>query len=265
MSSTRSVKSPGVWAADATTTIPGSPLSGVAYRRTSVVSADAREGWPFDTLVDSAEFNELLYRYATLIDIMDRQGVLGWSDQVDYTTTALVFGSDGVLYKSLLASGPTTTARDPISNPTYWSAFNIAAASETVAGVLEIATAAEAQAFTANKAIDGAKLASAFQGSNQSKAANGYQKLPGGVIVQWGGSRPGDISGTDSGNITFPIAFPTACRRVIIGSYGEPPNVGQGLCALYGAPTTTSFGYTRTEINGNATPGAGFDWVAFGE
>lgn len=139
------------------------------------------------------------------------------------------------------------------------------AASETVAGVLEIATAAEAQAFTANKAIDGAKLSSAFQGSNQSKAANGYQKLPGGVIVQWGGTRPGDISGTDSGNITFPIAFPTACRRVIIGSYGEPPNVGQGLCALYGAPTTTSFGYTRTEINGNATPGAGFDWVAFGE
>lgn len=127
MSSTRSVKSPGVWAADATTTIPGSPLSGVAYRRTSVVTADAREGWPFDTLVDSAEFNELLYRYTSLTDIMDRQGVLGWSDQVDYAVPAIVFGSDGVLYKSLGTSGPTTTTRDPISNPTYWSPVDQAA------------------------------------------------------------------------------------------------------------------------------------------
>lgn len=129
MSSTRSVKSPGVWAADATTTIPGSPLSGVAYRRTSVVTADARGGWPFDTLVDSAEFNELLYRYTSLTDIMDRQGVLGWSDQVDYAVPAIVFGSDGVLYKSLGTSGPTTTARDPISNPAYWSPIGASFAS----------------------------------------------------------------------------------------------------------------------------------------
>lgn len=124
MSSTRSIKSPGPWAADASTTIPGSPLSGVPYRRTTVTGTDAREGWPFDSLVDSAEFNELLYRYTTLVDIMDKQGVLGWSDQVDYVVPAVAFGSDGVLYKAVAASGPTTTARDPISNPAYWQALS---------------------------------------------------------------------------------------------------------------------------------------------
>jgi len=238
MSSTRSVKSPGPWAADATTTIPGSPLSGVPYRRTSVVTADAREGWPFDTLVDSAEFNELLYRYTTLVDIMDRQGVLGWSDQVDYAVPAIAFGSDGLLYKALLASGPTTTARDPISNPTYWTPV-ASAASETVAGLLEIATAAEAQAFTANKAIDGAKLASAFQGANQSTSASGYQKLPGGIIVQWGTG-----SGTLGASVTFPIAFPTACRAVV-GS-------DQAGFQIFGYTSRTASGFTL-QTNGGGT------------
>lgn len=85
-------------------------------------------------------------------------------------------------------------------------------ASETVAGLLEIATAAEAQAFTENKAIDGAKLAAALKGANQSLAASGYQKLPGGLIVQWGLS--GGIPSNGNLSVTFPIAFPTACLNV---------------------------------------------------
>ncbi len=41
-----------------------------------------------------------------------------------------------------------------------------------------------------------------------SKASPGYQKLPGGLIIQWGA-----ISSTSAGAdavITFPVAFPTA-------------------------------------------------------
>lgn len=79
-------------------------------------------------------------------------------------------------------------------------------ASESVKGILEIATAAEAQAFTANKAIDGAKLAAALQGANQYLAVNGYQKLPGGLIIQW---QNVNTTGNGSSLQSFPIAFPS--------------------------------------------------------
>lgn len=51
-----------------------------------------------------------------------------------------------------------------------------------------------------------------FTGSNQSKATNGYQKLPGGLIMQWG--TYSGHSGWSSVNVTFPIAFPTATVNV---------------------------------------------------
>lgn len=41
------------------------------------------------------------------------------------------------------------------------------------------------------------------------EAASGYQKLPGGLIIQWGEFAAG-------ANITFPLAFPTACLHCIM-------------------------------------------------
>lgn len=54
---------------------------------------------------------------------------------------------------------------------------------------------------------------SAFTGSNQSKTTNGYQKLPGGLIIQWG-------LGNSESTVTFPIAFPNACLNVTLGGKG---------------------------------------------
>lgn len=45
-----------------------------------------------------------------------------------------------------------------------------------------------------------------------SLAVNGYQRLPSGVIIQWGIF---DITTTPQA-FTFPIAFPTACRAVLL-------------------------------------------------
>jgi len=82
-----------------------------------------------------------------------------------------------------------------------------AAASETVAGLIEIATNAEAQAFTANKAIDGAKLDTAYKAGNQSLTAKGFQRLPGGLIIQWGNET---LATNVTTVYTLPIAFPNA-------------------------------------------------------
>lgn len=123
MSSTRSVKSPGIFANDALTTIPPVPVTGVSYRDAVNGTANIEDGWPYGERVNSAEYNQIMYQLSTLLEILDKQGILGWTDQVDYAVPAYVVGSDGRIYQALQASGPATTAQDPISAPTYWRPY----------------------------------------------------------------------------------------------------------------------------------------------
>lgn len=97
----------------------------------------------------------------------------------------------------------------------------------------------------------------------RSYGANGYQKLPGGLIVQWGKIPPAAVaSGTAIDNtITFPIAFPNAV-----------------LCA-FAAPFTTvslsflsatTFGWTLTGMHVaqgssfSSSQQVGATWLAIG-
>lgn len=83
-------------------------------------------------------------------------------------------------------------------------------ASDTVKGKIEIATAAEAQTYASSTlAITPSTLNQALKGSNQSLSANGYQRLPGGLILQWGST--GSIAWGTQVFVNFPIAFPSAC------------------------------------------------------
>lgn len=76
------------------------------------------------------------------------------------------------------------------------SGLPAASDAETAAGVLT------------TKAVTPASLMSLFTGTNRSLATNGYIKLPGGLIIQWGTS--GSIASAGSLAITLPVAFPTA-------------------------------------------------------
>lgn len=63
--------------------------------------------------------------------------------------------------------------------------------------------------------LSGLVPTTAFTGGNQSKTTNGYQKLPGGLIVQWGEHTGSVGTGVlNSTAVTLPIAFPTACLNV---------------------------------------------------
>lgn len=79
------------------------------------------------------------------------------------------------------------------------------------------ATDAEATALAATKkAISPAQLGTMF---GRSHAAAGYQKLPGGLILQWGtyaeNGLPLQAGGNTTRNLTFPIAFPTQTFQVV--------------------------------------------------
>lgn len=79
-------------------------------------------------------------------------------------------------------------------------------------------------------------LNSAFTSSNQSLGLNGYQKMPGGLILQWGRH-------TNSSNaevVSFPIAFPSACLNVQVTAMSGNTSSSDNVQAYnYGAGSFT--------------------------
>ncbi|MFJ3261274.1 phage tail protein [Pseudomonas sp. NPDC086581] len=90
------------------------------------------------------------------------------------------------------------------------------------------------------------------------KTAAGYQKLPSGLIIQWGGF----ISGADGiSNVAWPIPFPSGVGAVTaVGRW-----VATGLPVYVGINNRTNTGGVFFCVDKSGTPGAmGFDWMAIG-
>lgn len=90
-----------------------------------------------------------------------------------------------------------------------------------------------------------------FTGSNQSLTTSGYQKLPGGLIIQWGRT----LDAGTSTSVTFPIAFPTAAVSVTANTNATSANF---QAIVISNLTTTGF----TAIWDSASPA--FYWIAIG-
>lgn len=72
-----------------------------------------------------------------------------------------------------------------------------------VDGKTAVASTAQAQAQSSNTVLISAlKLAESLQGGNQNLATNGYQKFPGGLIVQWG------LVAATLADTAYPVTFP---------------------------------------------------------
>ena len=109
---------------------PASPNVGTPYRNTNLNKTTAGNGWPFATVVDSADFNELMYRITTVLDAIEVQGILFWSAATDYVTGSIVRQTDGStekFFEALQASGPNSGGeQEPINNiGTYWKEASI--------------------------------------------------------------------------------------------------------------------------------------------
>ena len=120
------------------------------------------------------------------------------------------------------------------------------AASTTVRGTARFATTTEADAGT----LDTVAVTPASLGiATRSLAATGYQRLPGGLILQWGtgtSNAGGDLA------ITFPLAFPTALL------FAGGTHIGtEGVSVLIVAGTLSATGVTLRQRN---TANAGQAW-----
>ena len=165
--------------------------------------------------------NWLQNRQDQMLAHINQRGIPAWDGLTNYEAGGLSYvqGSDGKVYKSVAASGPSSVVSNPTTDvtDTYWTvAFaSTAQATETVQGVVELATGAEVlagldalRALTPANAVDGLLGASSL-------AASGYATLPikvAGVrqnlIIQWGNATVPISAG--SVTVTLPLTFPNA-------------------------------------------------------
>jgi hypothetical protein len=96
-----------------------------------------------------------------------------------------------------------------------------------------------------------------FTEFDKSLATDGYQKLPGGLIIQWGTT--GVIAGPGTATITFPIVFTTSCFNVQITIKDESGDTSSTGIVAARSVTTTGF-----ILRNGDDPNMIFNWLAIG-
>ena len=199
-----------------------------------------------------------------------------WDSATAYTHPSAVI-YNGVFYISLQDS----TGKDPTTETTYWAVVKdqnnvIHKNGSGMPNELSVANAGNtfkvADAVNADEALSRQQLVTStpLAGSNvdlirglpadftSSKTTNGYQKLPSGLIIQWG-----NVSKTTAPlTVNFNISFPNKCTSVIATSNY---NVDTGYSVVIDTtspPTTTQF----VLVDSNKLSGGGYNvyWVAIG-
>ena len=92
-------------------------------------------------------------------------------------------------------------------------------------------------------------------GFDVSAAASGYQKLPGGLIVQWGSAVAAITTGS---TVTFPIVFPTAIFVVLAVAVSTSAQI-----ITHSAPTTSNFFMNGWNVSGTSASVTG-RYIAIG-
>jgi hypothetical protein len=90
-----------------------------------------------------------------------------------------------------------------------------------------------------------------------SLSSPGYQKLPGGMIMQWGVN---NSAGNPGANVTFPIAFPNACLN--IQATADDPTSLNHIDVPGGSITSSGFNLVNSGPDTGRTDGA--SWFAIG-
>lgn len=176
-------------------------------------------------------FNYIDNKQDQAIAHINQHGIAVWDSVTEYQAgKSFVQGSNGNIYKSLT----TNTNVNPVSDGgTNWQiAFG------------------------------------SFADFANNKADNGYQKLPNGLIIQWGSGTT--VTGNGD-SVSYPIAFPTAARQVVV-TEGSPAGwLSPPSPTIYGGRIsgTTTFLVSGVRIlTGTNVPayqaGISYRWIAIG-
>lgn len=93
---------------------------------------------------------------------------------------------------------------------------------QTVAGVKTFSSSPLVpNATTSQQAAAFGQIAAAFTGSNVSLSGNGYQKLPSGLIIQWG-----SITIATGGSVLIPVSLPITFPHTQFQTFGTSQSAG---------------------------------------
>lgn len=232
MANTRDFISLGIWADDADTVIPPSPIPGTPYRNEGVTPGQNEAGLGYQNEADSADFNQKMYIISSFTDTINTHGIPGWSDQVSYDMPAVVWASNGEFYFAL---GPSL-GQDPISSPSDW---------QLVAGMGELNNETPGSEGTRLVGHTGFTLASFLPFARCRVDGTGAlsQNFNFATAVRNG---LGDFS------VTFTNAQPSADYQISL----NPSNLGVSVMPHVANPytqSTTGFSYNVWEADANAT------------
>ena len=87
---------------------------------------------------------------------------------------------------------------------------------------------------------------------------SGYQKLPSGLIIQWGSLSTSNTNGT----VTFPTAFPNACFSVVVHDYSSA--VSDNSIVRLNLPTNTQVSWFGQTYTGSSIFPSAWTWIAIG-
>ena len=192
------------------------------------------EGWQLGEQPPHEYMNWLQNTFGSKLNHILKNGVASWNNTTQYLASSSVQHNGNVwLCKT------TNTNSEPTDVNANWKRIiTVESLTTVLAGYVALTD---------------------FTGTNQSKATDGYQKFPGGLIIQWGlGNTPGQ--GVTS-TTTYPVSFTT--RVVYLGS---------GIEGLTATPSALPFVFTFSNRNlssfqvktGYTGSNLSFFWLAIG-
>ena len=122
MGTTRTFKSLGRIAEDAQATAPGGDRTiGTAYRNVEFSAFRQKAGKGFNNKPFSENVNQQINNLSKFTDLSDRQGVIGWKNDITYNVPALVLATDGKLYQALRDNlNNVDPVDDDQDEPQFW-------------------------------------------------------------------------------------------------------------------------------------------------
>lgn len=101
-----------IWAENAVTNIPDVPVTGTAYRDESYADNYA-DGQQYDSIYNSARYNQFFYQVSSLLKELSEQGLLQWVSGQAYQNRAVVFHNNNVF----IALRDIPATEDPAPEP----------------------------------------------------------------------------------------------------------------------------------------------------
>jgi hypothetical protein len=175
------------------------------------------------------------------------------------TNLGLVIGTD--------VPGPSGTGASGTwgINVSGNAATATSATSATNATNATYATTAGNGGVTSVDSATAAVTLSSLAAFGRSLSQDGYQKLPGGLILQWGRAEAASAASSTATTVTFPLAFPSGCyiATASLSNYSNGAGIFGTSSLMISNVGSASFVINRSN-NGNGDSFKTYYWFAIG-